>query len=459
MIRARSVVLSALLAFSVLQAEPDVAYNDILPSESQTIELKSGWNMVSLPGYTSLSLKSLFNSSKITRVWAYEDGWYPYSSATGSDQIGYINPTKGYWVKVADGETFTIVAYPSSSTDNSSSSTSTTCVDSTGATITAICDNAGNCTDSNGASVTCSSSSANTWTVCTAEYDPVCANGNTYSNSCMAEAAGENSYTSGACDSSTSALDETTATKLASALVNQAMLYKLGLDSGDYTNKSDQSRASYDFTYEGSCGGSVDVTLGGTLGEESSFSVAADYDNYCGEVIQADGKITSSAYFELLKLTKLNMSASSFTTQYGSMDGSLDFAFDNYKYTDLTGLSFLMELDGTVTPGDLDGTVVFDNMSYDFENYAPDTLSFDYAVNGTIGMKDGISATADTTERVYIVNLEPVSGEIDIKVGETNALLFVQEGVWYISMDLYGDDDYDVTKTLQEFIDDIKKTK
>ncbi len=258
-------------------------------------------------------------------------------------------------------------------------------------------------------------------------------------------------------DNTTTTLDEKSAAEVATTLTDEAMLYQLGLDNADYSNQQ-RAKNSYGFEYNGSCGGVVNVTLDGSLSDgQSALSVGAAYDNYCSAYLQADGNISSAATFQLLELSSLEMSASGFTTQYGLIDGTLGFSFSNYKYSDLTGLAFSMKINGTVQGVQLANSVKFDDVIYDFANYNPTSLSFDYGVSGGIATQDGISMSVTTQERVSVVNLAPVSGALKVMVGDSDMLLFVQNGEWYVSLDLYGDDAYDKTVTLKELVELVKE--
>lgn len=137
---------------AVLIAATDTSITDNIPTEAQTITLPSGWNLMGAFGYSPQSVNALFNSGKVSTVWMYKNGVWQYYEPAGTNTIGSINFAAGLWVKVKDGQTFTIQVTPvtdsqsssvislsSSSTNSSSginSSAITSSVSSSSSTIT-----------------------------------------------------------------------------------------------------------------------------------------------------------------------------------------------------------------------------------------------------------------------------------------------------------------------------------
>lgn len=67
-------------------------------TKSMSLEIKEGWNLISLPRGESVDVKYYFNDAQ--RVWLYRsDKWYTYPILSGYNELSLILKNEGFWVK------------------------------------------------------------------------------------------------------------------------------------------------------------------------------------------------------------------------------------------------------------------------------------------------------------------------------------------------------------------------
>ena len=61
-------------------------------------QLSPGWNLIGLPGASSVSINSLYGTADV--VWKMEDErWYYWTTESGyTNQFETMTPGLGYWV-------------------------------------------------------------------------------------------------------------------------------------------------------------------------------------------------------------------------------------------------------------------------------------------------------------------------------------------------------------------------
>jgi len=102
-------------------------------SISKKVEVVQGWNMISIPGYQSVELSTIFSDSDHVSVVYYYDPssstYKSYDPASNSNEITSIDPSQGIWVNA--NKKFTLLfneinAYSTSNPSGSSTPVSST---------------------------------------------------------------------------------------------------------------------------------------------------------------------------------------------------------------------------------------------------------------------------------------------------------------------------------------------
>jgi len=90
------------LVFSVVFAETRLIRQNAV-NKTVVLKLKSGWNLVSLPGYQSYFASTFFNEININRILSYNkyiNQWMSYYSDDKSRfKALVLHPGVGYWMK------------------------------------------------------------------------------------------------------------------------------------------------------------------------------------------------------------------------------------------------------------------------------------------------------------------------------------------------------------------------